>query len=98
MTREEKCRHWQGIVARWQASGMGQAAWCRQEAVAVASLRQWLVKLRGPQTAKKSSGFVQLDFADSSTFASGCDTLMEVRLGPWSLSPILSRFTSFKRL
>ena len=58
MTREEKRQHWQGIVARWQSSGMRQAAWCRQEAVAVASLRQWVVKLRRPQSAKNAAGFV----------------------------------------
>jgi hypothetical protein len=86
MTREEKREQWQGIVARWQSSGMRQAAWCRQEAVAVASLRQWVVKLRAPQTPKKVGGFVQFDFADSSARAVGCDLLMEVRFGSWSLS------------
>jgi hypothetical protein len=83
MTREEKREHWQGIVARWQASGMRQAAWCRQEAVAVASLRQWVVKLRRPQPARNAAGFVKLEFADSRPAA---EALMEVRFGSWTLS------------
>lgn len=86
MTREEKRGYWQGVVARWQVSGMRQAAWCRQESVAVASLRQWVVKLRAPQTPKKAGGFVQLDFADTGARAAGCNLLMEVRFGSWSLS------------
>ena len=83
MTREEKRKHWQGLVARWQASGMGQGAWCRQESVAAASLRQWAVKLREPQTAKNMAGFVRLEYADRVPPAAA---LLEVRLGAWSLS------------
>ena len=83
MTREEKRGHWQDLVARWQASGMRQGAWCRQESVAAASLRQWVVKLRKPQAAKTAVGFVRLEFADSAPPAAA---RMEVRLGAWSLS------------
>jgi hypothetical protein len=50
MTHEEKREQWQGVVSRWRESGMSQAAWCRQEGVALASLRQWAVKFRTPDS------------------------------------------------
>jgi hypothetical protein len=60
MTHEERREQWQGVVSRWRESGMSQAAWCRQEGVALASLRQWAVKLR-PEASSASAGFVRID-------------------------------------
>lgn len=77
MTRKEKRQHWQEVVERWQGSGMSQVAWCRQEGVALASLRQWAAKLR--EKTREAAGFIRIDDGLPSAMAPVLD--LELGLG-----------------
>ena len=46
MTRTERRHHWQTIIDRQADSGLSKAAFCRQEAISLATFYYWAKKLR----------------------------------------------------
>ena len=78
MTHEERREQWHGVVSRWRESGMSQVAWCRREGVSLASLRQWVVKLRPEATP---AGFVRIDGGALPVLEGGAS--LELCVGEW---------------
>ena len=53
-------RDWAVIIRRYEASGLGSRAFCRQEGVAASSFQRWCQRLRGRRTARGRARFVEL--------------------------------------
>jgi hypothetical protein len=47
-------------VASWQASGLSQAAYCRQEGLPYHRFREWLRRRPGPGPGEVANGFVEV--------------------------------------
>ncbi|MDN5940068.1 MAG: hypothetical protein L0H83_15600, partial [Salinisphaera sp.] len=71
---------WRGHLAGWRDSGLSQAAYCRQQGLALASFGYWRRKLEGPARAvRDASSPALLPVVVGGIDAS--ETMIEVRLG-----------------
>jgi hypothetical protein len=52
-------RDWTAIIRRYEASGLGSRAFCRQEGLAASSVQCWRQRLRGQWTARRRARFVE---------------------------------------
>jgi hypothetical protein len=53
-------RDWAAIIRRYEASGLGSRAFCRQEGVAASSFQRWRQRLRGQRVVRRRARFVEL--------------------------------------
>ena len=51
---------WRAILRRYEASGLGSRAFCRQEGVAARSFQRWRQRLRGQRAVRRRARFVEL--------------------------------------
>jgi hypothetical protein len=49
----EKARHWQEVLRAWEASGLSQAAFCRERGINAGTLAWWKRQLRRPDRAER---------------------------------------------
>jgi len=62
---ERKRSSMSALVAKWEASGLTQTAFCRQESIHLHTFNYWKVKLSKEQEPEEPTGFVPLDFIKS---------------------------------
>lgn len=63
----ERRSFWQGHLVQWQASGLSQVAYCRQQGLKVAQFGYWKKRLlagQPPDTAS-AAGFIPLQMASA---------------------------------
>ena len=53
------------LVAKWEASGLSQTAFCQQESIHLHTFNYWKVKLTKEPTAEEQSGFMPLNIIKS---------------------------------
>ena len=64
----ERRAFWQEHLAQWQASGMSQVAYCRQQGLRLAQFGYWkkrLLTARGPATAPTAADFIAVQMASA---------------------------------
>jgi hypothetical protein len=72
--------HWQAILARFDASGITQEAFCRRESLAISTFNKWRKRLkRDPIETAAGPRFVELGPPSGDTHVSGWD--IELDLG-----------------
>lgn len=53
-------RDWAAIIRRYEVSGLGSQAFCRQEGVAASTFQRWRQRLRGQRVVRRRARFVEL--------------------------------------
>ena len=60
MTKEEKVKHWRGVIAKHFASGLSAAAFCREHDLNIHQFRWWQRRFKKENSQGKGAGFLQL--------------------------------------
>jgi hypothetical protein len=72
----EKARHWQEVLRAQEASGLSQAAFCRERGISAGTLAWWKRQLRRPGPAKRrmrrrtketGAGFIEIGLGHVAT-------------------------------
>src|SRR5512143_3870284 len=63
----ERRSFWQGHLVQWQASGLSQVAYCRQQGLKVAQFGYWKKRMRSGQTLEMApaAAFIALQMASA---------------------------------
>jgi hypothetical protein len=96
-TRAEKLAHWRGVIGEWRASGISQAAFCRDRGLPAWKFAYWLKRVSEEETPAEGPAFATVSMPVSGlrlVLPGGASLEVEPGFSPPSLKcPISGDFT-----